>query len=149
MQSVTLFTRHGIGTEGYIIKRKVSDLNATSISFIQINTDTASSDPITSETAITTLHSYINDASCPDVAYSLNGDTLTIFLKDTVYPYSATTKFAIYGKRNAIANSGYVDVPSNLLELFINYCIREAAQILGRVVPSEVKLNIQSLEAEL
>lgn len=148
MQRVTLFGQFLEGTVGYIIRRPSSDLNLKEVTFIEITVSGASTQ-ITDEVTLSTLYSYVNDTSAPDAAYNITGDTVSIFLKASVYPYALGTSFAIFGKRNALVITNSVDIPTAHLELFINYCIAEAAQILGKPVPDSVSRNILELEANI
>jgi len=146
MQRVTLYGQFLEGTEGYIIRRPSSDLNFKEVTFIEI-TISGVSTQITEEVSLVELYAYVNDASAPDAAYNITGDTISIFLKTATYAYAITTTFAVFGKRNALLIGSNVDIPTSSLELFINYCLSEAAQILGKPVPDLVSRNISDLEA--
>ena len=148
-QVITNFPQYSVGTYGYTIQVDLTYLYASSIDIIQLDNNGVSSLPITQKTALVSLQGYINDIACPNIAYSVDSDILTLFVKTSAYPYTDTTKFVIYGKRLAITIGSLndnVDISDKDMELFLNYCIKGAGDILGIRTSPVITDNIRRLD---
>ena len=87
-QVITNFPQYSVGTYGYTIQVDLTYLYASSIDIIQLDNNGVSSLPITQKTALVSLQGYINDIACPNIAYSVDSDILTLFVKTSAYPYT-------------------------------------------------------------
>ena len=148
MSKVTETTKFTDGSYGYIIQRDLTFLCLQSLDFVTVDNNGVSSNPLLDQIPIATLHRYINDISCPDFAYSVDSDILTMFFKTSAYPYSGTTTYLLFGKRFALTINSledYVDVPDDKMELFVNLCQKGACDILGIRTPNAILDNIKRL----
>ena len=87
---------------------------------------------------------YASLASSP-LRYAFEENVLTLYTTH----YDANHRVSVIGKRKAIpikTLDDYLDIDDSDLELFVNYVIREAAQIRGKQIPPSVARDIISLE---
>jgi len=147
---VSDFDQFTVGTYGYTILLDTTEILLNKPSYIQVDDSGDTSDPINGPTDIHTLQSYINDANCPDAAWSFASDILIIFFKTTVYAYDTGTRFVIYGYRNNTPIKTLqdpIDIKDRDIGYYITLCIKQAAIIQGKQVPIEIDKQITQYEA--
>lgn len=146
--SVTQFQQHTIGTVGYTIIMDCTDLHLNQMEFLMVDANGVTGDPAPAQAEIEVIHDYINDSDCPDIAWNLSSDILTIFLKTSVYAYVITTTFTIYGYRNPTpikTLDSLIDIKDKDLNWFNNLVIKKAAEMQGKRVPPSVINNLNNI----
>jgi hypothetical protein len=140
-------------SEGYIMAVGINQVNIDTIELVQINynQDTLT---IKDELPLDQLLQLTNDPGNTKAAWSQDSNRLYIFLNETDYPFTMADAifFFVIGIRNGQPINSvqdYIDIPEKDLELFINYSIKEAAQILGKPIPASVEMEIKELEYKI
>lgn len=127
---VTNLIQNGIGTAGYIVKINTADLLAETIESVQAQASpTSTPDPVSGAVGIDALYGYLNDSDAPDLAYNYSDGECSIFFNTTTFPYSATTRYALFGKRkaqNCTSDADLLDCPDRDLNLLSLYCLQLA-----------------------
>jgi hypothetical protein len=156
MQAITNYDVYRNGTYGYIVRIDFSNYDIDTISFLTAydSSTLESVDAVSSETALVTIMDYPKEDDCPELAWNFTANILTVFLKtgDSYYTYDSSTKIGIYGYQYPSplkSEDDYVDIPFEYVELLFKYIIREAGEILGKIIPESVQQNIKNLEAEI
>ena len=147
---VTDFPQHTSGLYGYTIIMDTTNLHLNMPYSIQPDANGVSGDPVAGETALNTLQEYINDEDCPDLAWNLSSDILTIFFKTEIYEYLSTTRFVLYGYRNntpITSLQSSIDIKDRDLEWFMMLAIKKAALMQGKKVPEKIQLELTRLES--
>ena len=154
--AVTDVSQRAVGTYGYTISIDTTGLYAYKITFVQAQDDSGAtpvlSDPSGSSVSIKTLQEYLEDASCPDIAFNYAHGICTIFFKTSVYPYVSDTRFAMFGQRDSLkfyADGDKADFPDSEAALFNAYVIKHAALLTNKPIPSDVARIIQKREYEI
>lgn len=150
--SVTEKDKFTDGTYGYTVAVDLTPWNARTISSVLASDDGTVSDPIVGSTDLTVLLKYVNQSDCPDLAYNVGSDILTIFFKASVYPYQSTTKYLATGYRSALpvaSLSDFPDIKNSNLELFCLLSVQKAATILNKKIPQNIQDRIVFLKAQL
>jgi hypothetical protein len=143
------FAKWADGTYGYILKIPVKELNIYSISSVVPQASDINGTPAATPTTLDALVAMPEDANCGDFAWYYANNLLYLFFKEATYAYGATTRFAIIGTSIAMEMGDFLDVEDKDIELFINLCIKEAAQIQGKNVPDTIRRNIDELTGAL
>lgn len=116
---ITNITRDSIGYFGYILKINSADLLAYSIDAVQAQVDTYDTPvPYASEVTKNTLYGYLNDESCPLLAFNHSNGELSIFCKGTgsdVPAVVVTTEYAI-NDYVRVSNRVYKCITSGITE---------------------------------
>ena len=119
------------GTYGSIIKVNISTELPYAINWVcGENAGEVKSDSVDTGVSLETLYSYLESATCPDIAWSFNGVFLSIFFKTGEYD----TRFAFeeYRHSKALSNTtDYIDIPEDLLPLFRLYVMRGIQHLRG------------------
>lgn len=125
--SVTNLSQYGIGSAGYVVKINTAELLAERIESIQAQASPSSTpEPVSGQTTVDALFSYLNDSNAPDLAYNYSDGECNVFFNTTTFPYVATTRYALFGKRkpqNCTSDADYLDVPDRDLTLLLAYCM--------------------------
>lgn len=128
--SVTNLSQYAIGSAGYIVKINTAELLAETIEAIQAQASPSSTPaPVSGPTSVSNLFSYLNSSEGPDLAFSSSDGECNVFFNTTTFPYSATTRYALFGKRkpqNCVSDSEYLDLPDRDLNLLFAYCMEMA-----------------------
>ena len=119
------------GSYGTIIKVNISAELPYAINWVRgESVGEVKSDPVSTGVSLQTLYSYLESSTCPDIAWSFNGVTLSIFFKTGEYD----TRFAFEEYRHSkllSAVTDYIDVPEDLLPLFRLYVMRSIQHLKG------------------
>lgn len=134
----------------YVIN--LADQNVSTITQVMLNSTSLTIKNSTSETSLTDIYTHFAEETVPadGVEWSLNNNSLTVYT-DVVSANAPSYQLVLTGTREPLPISSLddqLDIPPEDLELFINYAIRESAQLLGKVVPPAVEQNILELEGE-
>lgn len=143
------FTKWADGTYGYILRIPVSELNILSITSVVPQASDVNGTAVSTPSTLAALVAMPEDANCGDFAWYYANNLLYLFFKEATYAYGATTRFAILGTTVAMEMGDFLDVEFSNIELFINLCIKEAAQIQGKNVPDPIRRNIDTLTGAL
>ena len=140
------------GMYGYTVAIDLTALNARSIVSVAASDAGLAFDPVVTPIDLITLQGYINDPDCPDLAYSLGSDILTILFNHSTLPYASTTQYTVTGYRSALPIASVtdnLDIKNRYLELFVLLSIQKAAVLLNRTLPAELKQRILELKAQI
>jgi hypothetical protein len=151
-KAITDYVQFSIGLYGYIVSMDLADLNAKVVTGIQAAQGSSVSPVINEEKTIAEINELVNDITCPNLAYCISSDILYLFVKTSAYPYNATTKFVVYGKRYAKPLSSLddsLDIKETEVELFINYALREGSLYQGKKADPVIEQNIRLLESQV
>lgn len=147
---VTNLTQNAIGSYGYIVKINTADLLAETIESVQAQDDPATTpEPVTGQVSIATLYSYLDDSGCPDLAYNYSDGECSIFFKTTEFAYSATTRFALFGRRkaqNCTSDADLLDLPDRDLNLLAAYCMQLAYALKKGGIPKWIYETVKNGE---
>lgn len=91
---------------------------------------------ITTENTLGELVGFLDDVNCPDIAYSLVGKTLYIFLKNDEYD----TRFSFELKRNfkkMTLESSKLDIPPDMYQMF-KYLVLKLANQADRSINQKI-----------
>lgn len=154
MQLITTYDQFMTGTYGYIVKIGIGYLDEITLIKLYDSVTETTSDSTSAPVDLVTLYDYLEDSDCPDIGFSIAGEEITVFIKtgDSYWSYDDYTKILILYKRNPIpitSESSMLDIPYEYFELFLNYVVKEAAELQGKIVPQSVLQNIKNLEAEI
>jgi len=147
--SVTDFDKFTDGTVGYTIAVDLTFLNVEIVSSLQGDANGTTEDPVTGNTALATLQSYINDFNAPDLAWNYSSDILIIFFKTVTFAYTNTTRFIFYGYRQAVpikTLTQNIDIKDRDLPLFLRYALKEAKILQGKISDPKEDQEIIQLE---
>ena len=137
------------GTYGKTIKIDISDYLPYSIDLVQGESSTnVKSAVVTGGVELSVLQGYIEDSSCPDIAYSYNADTLTIFFKNDTYD----TRFAFAGLRSPqkmALTTDYWDGNEDDMTLLESYILEQIYSEKGLTIPYRTRKDIKDREVEL
>lgn len=150
--SVTELTQKAVGQYGYIIKIDTTGLLAYKIEMVQaqilpINTPAVISSPVSNAV----LYNYLNDPNCPNLAFNYSNNQCSIFFKIDAFPYTSTTRYALFGKRisqNCLTDADYLDCPNKHLNLLTYYCLSLGYTTVKKGVPTYIKEAIEANERE-
>ena len=119
------------GTYGNMIKLNIKDNLPYNVLWVQgENSSGARSEVFDTEVSLATLMGYMESSSCPDIAWSLNGQELSIFFKTDQYD----TRFAYEEQRHpkALVNTtDTIDIPEDLIPLYRLYVMRSIQNLRG------------------
>lgn len=151
---VTYLPKFNQGLNGYIIVADGDDLYLDGIDFIQVAIEGTPDSIVNLEEKVDlkVLNGYLLSDTAPSCAYAYDSGLIYLYLDGTAFPYLIDTKFIVYGTRTGIPITSLddlIDVPEKHLELYIKYAIREAAQLLGKIVPPSIEKDIRELETKL
>ena len=152
--AVTDVSQTSIGTYGYTVRIDTTTILAYRIKFVQAQDESGTElgTPSDDSVILKTLQTYLEQSSCPDIAFNYAHGVCTVFFKTTVWPYADNTRFALFGQRNALAmieTDDKADFPDSEMELFIAYAIREASILNNKPVPSDISRTIMRREYEI
>jgi hypothetical protein len=151
--TVANLVQNAIGSAGYIVKINTADLLAEKIEAVQAQAGPSSTpEPVEGSTSIAGLYEYLNDSDCPDLAYNYSDGECSIFFKTTVFAYSATTRYALFGKRkaqNCTSDADLLDIPDRDINLLAAYCLGTAYALKKGGTPKFVKDTIKNAEQEI
>jgi hypothetical protein len=151
--SVSYLTQNAVGSYGYIVKINTAELLAERIEAVQAQDSSSDTpEPVEGNTSISALYAYLNDSACPDLAYNYSDGECSIFFKTSVFPYEATTRYALFGKRkaqNCTSDSDLLDCPDRDLNLLIAYCLDVAYQLKKNGTPKWIYDKIKIAERAL
>ena len=126
------------GTYGYIVRFSLATQEVNSMLQIQMAQTSGTpvlSDVVTAGVSQAILAGYPELATCPDLAFSLTGLNLDVFLKTATYPYVAANRLGFWFYKdgtNVTGSSDKIDVPQEARELFKLMCLREGYVFLGK-----------------
>lgn len=147
-ETITTYEQFLDGTYGYIIRLDTTP-NIRKIVSIQAKNLTTVSDVVSSSSNLTDIMQHPEDVDCPDIAYALESGVIYLFLKTTVFPYTANTSFLLMAyryPRELLGLTSELDVTQNDIELFITLSIAVAAEMQGKMIPQRVLDKIEYLK---
>lgn len=149
---VTSGTQSAIGTYGYVASINMTTSTPKSIIQIQIQKSSVLSDVYNTESDLDDLFNFCEDSGCPDAAYTLVGNMLSVFLKTSVYPFDANTLVQTLLYRNVIPLTlvgSSIDVPNEARRLFALLVLLQAYRIYGRRVEAFITDGVQEEKSVL
>lgn len=150
---ITNVSQNAIGSIGYIVKINTAELLAETIESVQAQASPSSTpDPVSGPVGISALYGYLNDTESPDLAYNYSDGECSIFFKTTVFAYSATTRYALFGKRkaqNCTSDADLLDCPDRDLNLLSLYCLQLAYALKKSGTPKWIYDRIKTEERTL
>ena len=115
------------GNSGYIIKVDITGLLYDKINKVQAQSSPTNTPvPVISESTLSDLQSNLNEVACPDLAFNSSGSEINIFFSTAIFPYVSTTRFALFGLRNAqiaLVDTDNLDVPNRDVRLVSLYAL--------------------------
>ena len=139
--------------KGYIMAVGINQVNIDTINLVQVNynNDTETS---TEEVKLEELLRMTIEPNDKKFAWSQDTNRLYMFFNADDYPFGSidTIYFFVIGIRNGnpIRDlNDYIDIPEKDLELFVNYSIIEAAQVLGKPIPASVQNEVKEIEYKI
>ena len=148
--SVSALSQSAIGLYGYIIKINTANLLAQTITSVQAQASpTTTPEPVSGATTYAALYAYLDEANCPDLAYSYADGECSIFFKTSIFAYAAETRVALFGKRkaqNCDDDSDLLDVPDKDLNLLVAYCLKLAYSLKIGGTPKYVQNLVDNNE---
>lgn len=137
------------GTYGKIIKVDVATYLPHLINLVQGESGSnIKSSSITTPVTLPVLQDYLEDSDCPNIAYNLGSEILTIFFKNDVYD----TRFSFGGKRKSqklVNDSDLLDVKNERLPLLSLYARDFAYLALKKRSDEDILEQIEELEFDI
>ena len=140
------------GTYGSIIKVDISEWQPKSVDFVQPEkSDGTHIDSVSVNSSLKTLHDYLEDESCPDLAWNYSAEILTIFIK-AYEGDDEFTRFNVVGNRRAqkaTVGSTLIDAPDERLALIAAYAKNKAWLLKKNRRDPDLVEKIEELEYDL
>ncbi|HMD14794.1 MAG TPA: hypothetical protein VKI62_09230 [Bacteroidota bacterium] len=158
MQSINTGTEVATGTEGYIVGFDMKANRMQKVTQIMVQRNGVNSVPVIAQTNMNALYGYLENPSCPILAFAVMNTSLYIFVNSVAtnmnlpYPFDGSTLILIEYYRNSIPCLNLTDsedIPDDAKELFNAQALIDMKKSQGLVVEMDESERLRKAKYDL
>ncbi len=142
------------GQYGYGLKLDISEYKPRRIDFVQASAQPLSVDaPVENNVDLADLQALPDSATCPDLSWCANNETLSIVFNSDTYDYDDDDcRFAFGGIRYpmlAVSDSDKIDVPDEYIDFLILLIRKYAWMLKKKMIDRDIEKSIRDRQQQI